>query len=376
MNARIRDFLSRRTEDGPCLVLDLDVVRNNYLALARALPDTRVFYAVKANPAPEVLNLLTALGSCFDVASIGEVEMVLKTGAGPERISYGNTIKKERDIARAYELGVRLFAVDSMAEVDKVARAAPGSQVFCRILCDGQGADWPLSRKFGCAPELAPDILEHAKRNRLHAYGVSFHVGSQQMNPDAWDAALAASAEIFRICAERGIVLGMVNLGGGFPARYLKKVPTVERFGAAIFRALSKHFGNRLPETIIEPGRGLVGSAGVIEAEVVLISRKSADEEVRWVYLDIGKFGGLAETMEEAIRYPIRTPRDGDRKSPCIIAGPTCDSADVLYEKQPYALPVSLEIGDKVLIEGTGAYTVTYSTVAFNGFPPLRSYVI
>jgi ornithine decarboxylase len=376
MNARIRDFLSRRTEDGPCLVLDLDVVRNNYLALARALPDTRVFYAVKANPAPEVLNLLTALGSCFDVASIGEVEMVLKTGAGPERISYGNTIKKERDIARAYELGVRLFAVDSMAEVDKVARAAPGSQVFCRILCDGQGADWPLSRKFGCAPELAPDILEHAKRNRLRAYGVSFHVGSQQMNPDAWDAALAASAEIFRICAERGIVLGMVNLGGGFPARYLKKVPTVERFGAAIFRALSKHFGNRLPETIIEPGRGLVGSAGVIEAEVVLISRKSADEEVRWVYLDIGKFGGLAETMEEAIRYPIRTPRDGDRKSPCIIAGPTCDSADVLYEKQPYALPVSLEIGDKVLIEGTGAYTATYSTVAFNGFPPLRSYVI
>jgi ornithine decarboxylase len=376
MNARIRDFLSRRTEDGPCLVLDLDVVRNNYLALARALPDTRVFYAVKANPAPEVLNLLTALGSCFDVASIGEVEMVLKTGAGPERISYGNTIKKERDVARAYELGVRLFAVDSMAEVDKVARAAPGSRVFCRILCDGQGADWPLSRKFGCAPELAPDILEHAKRNRLHAYGVSFHVGSQQMNPDAWDAALAASAEIFRICAERGIVLGMVNLGGGFPARYLKKVPTVERFGAAIFRALSKHFGNRLPETIIEPGRGLVGSAGVIEAEVVLISRKSADEEVRWVYLDIGKFGGLAETMEEAIRYPIRTPRDGDRKSPCIIAGPTCDSADVLYEKQPYALPVSLEIGDKVLIEGTGAYTATYSTVAFNGFPPLRSYVI
>jgi len=376
MTARIREFLSRRTEDGPCLVLDLDVVRANYLALARALPDTRVFYAVKANPAPEVLNLLTALGSCFDVASMGEVELVLKAGAGPERISYGNTIKKERDITRAYELGVRLFAVDSEAEVDKVARAAPRAQVFCRILCDGQGADWPLSRKFGCAPELAPDILEHAKRCGLDAYGVSFHVGSQQMNPDAWDAALAASAEIFRSCAERGITLRMVNLGGGFPARYLKAIPTVERFGAAIFRALSKHFGNRIPETIIEPGRGLVGGAGIIEAEVVLISRKSAEEEVRWVYLDIGKFGGLAETMEEAIRYPIRTPRDGDETAPCIIAGPTCDSADVLYEKQPYALPVSLAIGDKVLIEGTGAYTTTYSTVAFNGFPPLRSYVI
>src|SRR5262249_54906193 len=158
----------------------------------------------------------------------------------------------------------------------------------------------------------------------LDAYGVSFHVGSQQMNPDAWDSALAASAEIFRRCAERGIVLRMVNLGGGFPARYLKAVPTGERFGAAIFRALSKHLGNRLPETIIEPGRGLVGSAGVIEAEVVLISRKSAEDTVRWVYLDIGKFGGLAETMEEAIRYPIHTPHDGDETSDCIIAGPTC----------------------------------------------------
>jgi ornithine decarboxylase len=120
----------------------------------------------------------------------------------------------------------------------------------------------------------------------------------------------------------------------------------------------------------------MVGDAGVIEAEVVLVSKKAAEDEVRWVYLDIGKFGGLAETMDEAIRYPIRTPRDGAEMAPCVIAGPTCDSVDVLYEKEPYWLPVSLEIGDKVLIEGTGAYTTTYSAVAFNGFPPLKSYVI
>jgi ornithine decarboxylase len=168
----------------------------------------------------------------------------------------------------------------------------------------------------------------------------------------------------------------MVNLGGGFPAKYLKEVPKVQVYGRAIFKALRKHFGNRIPETIIEPGRGLVGDAGMIEAEVVLISRKAEDDDVRWVYLDIGKFGGLAETMEEAIRYPIRTPKDGDALAPCIIAGPTCDSADVLYEKTPYPLPVSLAIGDKVLIEACGAYTTTYSTVAFNGFPPLKSYVI
>ena len=130
--------------------------------------------------------------------------------------------------------------------------------------------------------------------------------------------------------------LSMVNLGGGFPTKYLKNVPTVKAYGTAIFRALRKHFGNRIPETIIEPGRGMVGNAGVIEAEVVLVSKKSEEDDVRWVYLDIGKFGGLAETMDESIRYPIRTPRDGDAMAPCVLAGPTCDSADVLYEKQPY----------------------------------------
>ncbi len=376
MTARIREFLRTRGEDGPCMVLDLDVVRDNYQAFAKALPDTRVFYAVKANPSPEVLQLLAALGSCFDTASVAEIEMALAAGATADRISFGNTIKKERDVARAFALGVRLYAVDCKAEVEKIARAAPGAKVFCRILCDGAGAEWPLSRKFGCVPEMAPDVLEHAHRNGLEAHGVSFHVGSQQRNTEAWDQALASASAIFRECAERGLALSMVNLGGGFPTRYLKPVPGVESYGESIFRALCKHFGNRLPETIIEPGRGMVGNAGLIESEVVLISKKAEDDDVRWVYLDIGKFGGLAETMDESIRYPIRTPRDGADLVPCVLAGPTCDSADVMYEKEPYWLPVSLEIGDKVLIEGAGAYTTTYSAVAFNGFPPLRSYVI
>ena len=373
MTTRIRDFLRSRREDGPCLVVDLDLVRDNYNAFAKALPDTRVYYAVKANPAPEVLGLLEKLGSCFDTASVQEIEMALATGCTPDRVSYGNTIKKERDIARAYALGVRLFAVDCQPEVDKIARSAPGSKVFCRILSDCVGAEWPLSRKFGCEPSMAADVLEHAHRRGLEPYGVSFHVGSQQRNPHAWDRALASAATVFRECGERGISLSMVNLGGGFPTKYLKNVPTVKAYGSAIFRALRKHFGNRIPETIIEPGRGMVGNAGLIETEVVLISKKSEDDDVRWVYLDIGKFGGLAETMDESIRYPISTPRDGDALSPCVLAGPTCDSADVLYEKQPYPLPVSLEIGDKLLIEGTGAYTATYASVAFNGFAPLQT---
>jgi ornithine decarboxylase len=376
MTERIREFLRKRGEDGPCLVVDLDVVRDNYLAFAKALPDTRVFYAVKANPAPEVLSLLVQLGSCFDTASVAEIEMVLAAGAMADRISFGNTIKKERDIARAHALGVSLFAVDCEAEVEKIARAAPGAKVFCRILCDCVGAEWPLSRKFGCAPEMAVDVLDRAKQLGLQPHGISFHVGSQQKNVKSWDRALASAAAVFRACAERGMALAMVNLGGGFPTKYLKDVPTVRTYGNAIFRSLRKHFGNAIPETIVEPGRGMVGNAGVIEAEVVLISKKSEAEEVRWVYLDIGKFGGLAETMDESIRYPIRTPRDADKSAPCVLAGPTCDSADVLYEKEPYALPVTLSIGDKVLIEGTGAYTATYSAIAFNGFPPLKTYHI
>ena len=380
MSERIHDFLRRRRDegldDGPCLIVDLDIVRENYRAFAKALPDSRVFYAVKANPAPELLALLVSLGSCFDTASVAEIEMVLAAGATPERISFGNTIKKERDIARAHALGVRLFAVDCKAEVEKIARAAPGAKVFCRFLFGCAGAEWPLSRKFGCDPEMAVDVLDHAQRLGLDPCGVSFHVGSQQRRTAAWDEALKSAAAIFRACADRGINLSMVNLGGGFPTRYLREVPAVEAYGRSIFRALRRHFGNRIPETIIEPGRGMVGNAGVIEAEVVLVSKKNEHDRTRWVYLDIGKFGGLAETMDESIRYAIRTPHDGDEVGPCVLAGPTCDSADVLYGKRPYDLPISIEIGDKVLIEGTGAYTATYAAVAFNGFAPLRTYHI
>ena len=376
MTERIKDYLARNPEEGPRLIVDLEVVQENYRSFAKALPDTRVFYAVKANPAPEILDMLARLGSCFDCASVPEIEQALAAGATPDRISFGNTIKKERDVARAYELGVRLYAVDCEAEVEKIARAAPGSKVFCRILCDGAGAEWPLSRKFGCAPEMATEVLERAHRLGLVAQGLSFHVGSQQRDPRMWEGALRTSAAIFRELAERGIELQMLNLGGGFPTRYLKDVPAVKVYGRSIFRALRRHFGNRIPETIIEPGRGMVGNAGVIEAEVVLISKKAKDDAQRWVYLDIGKFNGLAETMDEMIRYPVRTEFDEDERGPCVLAGPSCDSVDVLYEKEPYWLPVSLEIGAKVLIEGTGAYTTTYSSVGFNGFAPLKSYVI
>ena len=327
--ARILDFIKTRRPDGPCLVVDLDVVRDNFKAFRHALPDSSIYYAVKANPEPAILKLLASMGSSFDCASVAEIQMALDAGATADRISFGNTIKKERDVARAHALGVGLF-----------------------------------------------DVLVYAHQLGLESYGVSFHVGSQMTKVDAWDSALADAKRVFGQLAKQGIVLQMVNRGGGFPTKYLRDVPSAEAYGQAIFAALRKHFGNNLPKTIIEPGRGMVGNAGVIKAEVVLVSKKSDNDNHRWVFLDIGKFGGLAETMDEAIRYPIRTTRDGDEMEPCVLAGPTCDSADVMYEKNMYPLPITLSIGDEVLIEGTGAYTTTYSAVAFNGFEPLKAYVI
>ncbi|RUW69680.1 alanine racemase, partial [Mesorhizobium sp. M2A.F.Ca.ET.067.02.1.1] len=222
---RILDFLATRRPNGPCLVVDLDVVRDNFRAFEKALPDSKIYYAVKANPAPEILRLLAAMGSSFDTASVAEVEMAMDAGAPADRISFGNTIKKERDIARAYQLGIRLYAVDCVEEVEKIARVAPGSRVFCRVLTDGEGAEWPLSRKFGCVPAMAVDVLRHAKGLGLDAYGVSFHVGSQQTDLSAWDRALGDAKKVFATLAEEGIVLKMVNMGGGFPTRYLKDVP-------------------------------------------------------------------------------------------------------------------------------------------------------
>ncbi|NYZ15246.1 type III PLP-dependent enzyme [Azospirillum sp. RWY-5-1] len=377
MTEKIARFFEEQRPQTPCLVVDLDVVERNYNDLSEALPDARIYYAVKANPAPEILSLLNRLGSAFDTASVPEIEMVLAAGCTPDRISYGNTIKKEADIRRAFELGVRLFAFDSEAELEKIERAAPGARVFCRILTSGEGAEWPLSRKFGCDLPMARELLLKARDMNVEPWGVSFHVGSQQKDLTQWDIAIAQVAMLFRDLEAHGVDLGMINLGGGFPTRYRSDVPASAAYGEAIFHSLRQHFGNHLPEAIVEPGRGMVGNAGVIESEVVLISRKSANERKRWVYLDIGKFGGLAETMDEAIQYPIETPVDHDEETePVVLAGPTCDSADVLYEKTEYHLPLSLKVGDRVRIRATGAYTTTYSAVCFNGFSPLQSYCI
>jgi ornithine decarboxylase len=351
-------------------------VEENFRAMKQALPIAQIYYAVKANPAAPILERLVKLGSCFDAAGIEEIEFCLAAGAEPDWISFGNTIKKVSAIKRAFAAGVSLFAFDSAEELEKLAAHAPGSRVYCRLLVENEGADWPLSRKFGTTVETARDLMIRAGRLGLDPFGLSFHVGSQQTTTSSYEAAISKVGMLFTDLKEAGVNLRMVNLGGGFPVRYSSEVPEIDRFGDAIMGAMTKHFGNALPEMLIEPGRFIVGNAGLVQAEVVLVCRKGQDDPVRWVYLDIGRFGGLAETEGEAIKYRIATPHDGMETGPVAIAGPTCDGADILYEKSNYRMPLALSCGDKVEVLDTGAYVTTYAAQRFNGFLPLAEHYV
>ena len=375
MTPNIARFLSSGAQATPFLVVDVDRVAENYRALHAALPVARIYYAVKANPAAPILSRLTGLGSHFDAASIEEIEMCLAAGADPQRISFGNTIKKSTAIARAHAHGVPMFAFDSDEELTKIARHAPGSRVYCRLLVENTGADWPLSRKFGTTLDHARDLMVRAGEVGLDPYGLSFHVGSQQTETSSYEVAIARVATLFTDLTRAGVDLRMVNCGGGFPARYRDEVPEIGRFADAIMHAMTRHFGNHLPEIVIEPGRCIVGDAGLVQSEVVLVTRKG-DDPVRWVYLDIGRFGGLAETEGEAIKYAIATPHDGTSTGPVNIAGPTCDGADILYERSNYRLPLALETGDIVTLKATGAYVSTYASQRFNGFAPLTEHFV
>jgi ornithine decarboxylase len=373
--AKIERFLRTTPPATPFVVVDTDVVADRYTALTSALPSARVYYAVKANPARPVLECLRGLGSAFDVASPAEIDLCLSIGVPPEDISYGNTVKKRRDVAYAASCGVTRYTVDAPEELDKVASEAPGASICVRMLHHCGGSDWPLSRKFGCEGGDAARLLADATKAHMTC-GVSFHVGSQQRDVDAWDDALARAARVFAMATRLGGRPSFLNLGGGFPGHYLEPVAPISAYGAAISASLREHFGDRVPELMVEPGRYLVADAGVLRSEVILVSRRSPDDDQRWVYLDCGKFHGLAETMDEAIRYRLRTPHDGGATGPVAIAGPTCDSADVLYDKTGYELPLALSEGDAVDIMSAGAYTTTYSSVGFNGFAPLAEYYL
>ncbi|AEF82167.1 type III PLP-dependent enzyme [Leadbettera azotonutricia] len=376
-----RRFLEfSRDLETPCIVVNLQTIRNNFTRLKGLFPYADIYYAVKANPEEEIISLLAELGSCFDIASRPELDKVLALGISPERLSYGNTIKKARDIAYFREKGVPMFATDSKEDLKNIAQQAPGARIYVRILVENSTtADWPLSRKFGCHPDMAYDLLIMARDLGLTPYGISFHVGSQQRDIGQWDDAIAKTRYLFTSLEEdEGIRLSMINMGGGFPANYTQPTNDLAEYSTEIKRYLLDDFGDDLPKIILEPGRSLVGNSGILVSEVILVSRKNNTALNRWVYLDTGKFNGLIETLDESIKYPIVTSKDvvGGKEAEVILAGPTCDSMDILYEDYKYRMPVDLKIGDRLYFLSTGAYTGSYASVSFNGFLPIKTYIM
>ncbi|TVQ28178.1 MAG: type III PLP-dependent enzyme [Spirochaetaceae bacterium] len=371
--SRIRDFAQGR--ETPFLVVDLDLIRERYKLFQKTMPFAKVYYAVKANPMDEVIEVLRDLGSSFDVATRYELDQLLRLGVDPSRMSYGNTIKKRSDIAYFFEKGVRVFCSDSFEDTQNIADHAPGSRVFFRLITEGSGSDWPLSRKFGAHSDVIYNLALRARDLGLVPWGLSFHVGSQQRDIGQYDDGISRAKYLFTCLRDEGIQLSMINIGGGFPANYVDPTLPMETYASEIKRFLHEDFGDVLPEVLIEPGRGMTADAGVIVSEIVLIAKKSKNGLYRWVYLDVGMFGGLIETFNEAIRYPIYFDKAG-KSEEIILAGPTCDSMDILYQNYRYRMPHSCRIGDRAYVFSTGAYTQSYSSVNFNGFPPLEAYVL
>lgn len=368
----IRRHLLDSEQSTPCLWINLGQVRANYLRLADSFPIGSVWYAVKANPAPQVLALLASLGAGFDVASAAEAAACLAAGADPERISFGNTIKRPCDIEAAFRSGIRSFTFDCEDELEKIRAHAPGAKVVCRLLVPNDGAVWKLNHKFGCPPNEAARLLLRAMHLGLRPHGLTFHVGSQQTQIDAWVRGIDVSARVFRALLANGVQLRLLNLGGGIPVTYTTCVPSAERIERGICEAIATHFaGDTIPEFVLEPGRAVVATAGVVRSEVLLRSNRTDGN--RWIYLDVGRFGGLPETAGGATRYPLVPERSDDVEAePVVLAGPTCDGDDVLYGvSEGYRLPANIATGDSVLLLGTGAYTASYSSVGFNGIAPL-----
>ncbi|MDS4040139.1 MAG: type III PLP-dependent enzyme [Candidatus Competibacter sp.] len=366
-----------KNKETPFLVVLLDRIRQKYEEFRTNFPSAKIYYAVKANPGVELLALLRDLGSYFDIASIYELDRVLGLGVSAERVSFGNTIKKARHVREAYEKGVRLFTSDCEMDVRNIAKEAPGSRVFFRLLMDAvtSDSDWPLSRKFGCQPRMSTDLMLLAADLGLEPYGISFHVGSQQREIPAWDAAIIQVHSLFDWMEKEHFRLKAINMGGGFPADYLVKTNPLSVYAEEISRYLTLYFGNSVPKIYLEPGRGLVGEAGVLISEIISVSKKSKTDLKRWVYTDVGIFNGLMETLGESIKYPVYTDKNGETGD-VIMAGPTCDSLDIMYEHFKYQLPLSLESGDRIYWLSTGAYTASYSAIEFNGFPPLQTYYL
>ena len=326
----------------PALVIDPETLAGSYRRLTAALPDTDVHFATKCNPNPDVLRLLVGLG------------------VDPSGVVFTTPVKPADDIAGASELGVTRFVCDAVSEVAKLAEAAPGCSVFVRVAVDDEGSRWPLSTKFGCDPSDALELLSTAASLGLDPEGLSFHVGSQEVQIAMWEKALITCADLVAAAADDGIALRTVNVGGGFPVPYEAPVPHIDEIAAAIRRG-----AELLPDhvsLVMEPGRYLVAEAGTTIAGVVGVTQR---HEQRWAYLDVGAFNGLYEASRAGggLRYPTRTlgrPDDIDVLESFVVAGPSCDADDVIGPT--VMLSADLAAGDRLAIANTGAYSIAYAS--------------
>ncbi|MFO8010410.1 MAG: type III PLP-dependent enzyme [Dehalococcoidia bacterium] len=354
------------TRGTPFLAIDRKEVTRRYRSITRALPESRIFYAVKANPHRKVIELLHSLGCGFEISSEQELKLVLGCGVPSEQIISSNPLKNVSFIEAAHEAGVRYFAFDSHNEIEKLAEFAPGSNVYVRLAVPNEESQWPLARKFGVETATAAQLLIEASRKPLNPCGITFHVGSQCPGKSAWKTAIQKSRAVWETAEDAGLKLSMLNLGGGFPIKYTSSVPSVSDIARTILHTLEGEFPRNIT-TFIEPGRALVGDAGVLVSSVIAKARRDGEN---WLYLDVGVFNGLLESLG-GIQYSLETDSDGDLVN-WVLAGPSCDSMDVISNR--VVLP-ELEIGDKVYIMPAGAYTTAYAS-RFNGISIPKVYYI
>ena len=352
----------------PYLVTDLDTVAARYAAFTAAMPGVSTFYAMKCNPSPEILRTLAAAGAGFEVASIGELRMLQALGVDPAGVLYSNPVKAPGLIAAAAGAGLWRFAFDSPGELAKIAERAPGAAVYVRLAVDDSTSVFPLSRKFGTDVEDAYDLMLLARRLGLRPYGITFHVGSQCETTGAWRTAIRAAGRLMERLIPDGIALEMLDLGGGFPARYVAGEPSIDRIGEVIASEIAG-LPYRPALIAAEPGRHLVAESSVMAATI--IGREMRGDE-HWLFLEVGAYHGLIEALQApgGWDYPIRSSLRSLPEDPTLaftLTGPTCDSSDTIaYGVQ---LPATLAVGDVLYFGSAGAYTLAYAS-SFNGFPP------
>lgn len=355
---KVLNFIALSDEPSPYLLIDRDLVREKVDLIGKNIRNSRVFYAVKANPDREVLSYLNSLGIGFEIASEGELRILSDLGVEPERIITSNPVKTMVFLEQAVSYGIDYYAFDSVAEVDKLSRYAPNRNVYVRLTVPNEGSEWPLSKKFGVELEDALGLLIYAKEKGLNPVGITFHVGSQCNNAYNWNMAIEKARDLWEMAADKGISLSMINLGGGYPIRYTRDVLSIEYIEKKINRLISEKFPADLT-VFIEPGRAVIGDAGVFVTSVIGKSRRG-DEN--WLYIDVGVFNGLMESVG-GIKYSYVVGSRNEPK-PWTIAGPSCDSFDVIDKEVILPEP---EVGNRLLILSAGAYTISYAS-EFNGF--------